>query len=178
MSFSRGAYSPDPAPAVEGRGKNQEAQATASPKGALGRVETGTIVQSVTAAVERYLAQRSATGSGGLAGAPVSSPALQEVVTGVVEQYLANRESPKSAPACGCGAKPAAKGTSVPAAGGAPARVEPPAPSVTIVDFVCEDDVRRAIALGKKIFIGPRTIVTPSARELAGPGEILVRAER
>jgi len=35
-----------------------------------------------------------------------------------------------------------------------------------------------ALAHGKKIFIGPRTIVTPSARELAAPGEILVRAQR
>ena len=47
-----------------------------------------------------------------------------------------------------------------------------------IVDFVCESDVRAALARGKKIFIGPRTIVTPSARELADPGEILVRAQR
>jgi len=37
---------------------------------------------------------------------------------------------------------------------------------------------RAALAHGKKIFIGPRTIVTPSARELAAPGEILVRAQR
>jgi len=58
----------------------------------------------------------------------------------------------------------------------------PPAPRptteatvVAIVDFVCEDDVRRAIAESRKIFIGPKTIVTPSARDLAGPGDILVR---
>jgi len=49
------------------------------------------------------------------------------------------------------------------------------APVVAIVDFVCEDDVRRAIAESRKIFIGPKTIVTPSARDLAGPGDILVR---
>jgi hypothetical protein len=56
--------------------------------------------------------------------------------------------------------------------------VEPPAPAVTISDFVCESDVRAAITQGKKIYIGPKTIVTPSARELAGRDEILVQAQR
>jgi len=32
---------------------------------------------------------------------------------------------------------------------------------------VCEDDVREAIKDGRKIVIGERTIVTPSARDLA-----------
>jgi len=49
---------------------------------------------------------------------------------------------------------------------------------IEIADFVCEDDVRAAIQNKKKIFIGPRTIVTPAARDLAAPGEILVKAER
>jgi len=49
---------------------------------------------------------------------------------------------------------------------------EPPQPAIT--DFVCEDDVRKAIAQSKKIFIGPKTIVTPSARDLAGPHDILI----
>jgi hypothetical protein len=42
------------------------------------------------------------------------------------------------------------------------------------VDFVCEADVRDAIKEKCKIFIGPRTIVTPSARDLASPSDILV----
>jgi hypothetical protein len=41
---------------------------------------------------------------------------------------------------------------------------------------VCEDDVRAAIRDGLKIYVGPRTIVTPSARDLAGPSDILVLA--
>jgi acetaldehyde dehydrogenase (acetylating) len=44
------------------------------------------------------------------------------------------------------------------------------------VDFVCENDVRDAIRDKRKIYIGPRTIVTPSARDLAGPSDILVLA--
>lgn len=49
---------------------------------------------------------------------------------------------------------------------------EPPKP----VDFVCEADVREAIRENRKIHIGPRTIVTPSARDLAAPSDILVLA--
>lgn len=53
-----------------------------------------------------------------------------------------------------------------------------PVPAPAIVDFVCEDDVRKAIAQSKKIFIGPRTIVTPSARDLAGPHDILILTKK
>ena len=50
------------------------------------------------------------------------------------------------------------------------------APAAPPLDFVCEDDVRAAIREKRKIYIGPRTIVTPSARDLAGPSDILVLA--
>jgi hypothetical protein len=33
--------------------------------------------------------------------------------------------------------------------------------------------VAAAIAAGRKIFVGPKTIVTPSARDLAGPANVL-----
>jgi hypothetical protein len=60
----------------------------------------------------------------------------------------------------------------------APAANTPAEPPVKIVDFVCEDDVRDAMKQSKKIYIGPKTIVTPSARELAGRFDILVLAQR
>jgi hypothetical protein len=44
------------------------------------------------------------------------------------------------------------------------------------VEFVCENDVRAAIRDKCKIYIGPKTIVTPSARDLAGSSDILVLA--
>jgi acetaldehyde dehydrogenase (acetylating) len=59
-----------------------------------------------------------------------------------------------------------------------------PAPKVErpeaqpVTDFVCEDDVRKAIAQSKKIFIGPKTIVTPSARDLAGTHDILIMTKK
>jgi acetaldehyde dehydrogenase (acetylating) len=45
-----------------------------------------------------------------------------------------------------------------------------------VVDFVCEEDVRQAIRLARKIVIGERTIVTPAARDLAEAHRIFVTA--
>ena len=43
------------------------------------------------------------------------------------------------------------------------------------VDFVSENDVRDAIAAGKKIFITAKTIVTPSARDLGEERDIFAK---
>jgi acetaldehyde dehydrogenase (acetylating) len=42
------------------------------------------------------------------------------------------------------------------------------------VAFGCEDDVREAVKAGRKIVIGERTIVTPSARDLASAHRVFV----
>jgi hypothetical protein len=46
-----------------------------------------------------------------------------------------------------------------------------------VVDFVCEADVRAAIKDDRKILIGPRTIVTPAARDVPGASETLVMTQ-
>ena len=104
----------------------------------------------VVAAVQRYLAKR------GVEEAP-------QMTSSVVDRFLAAKRSP---------------GRSTPAA--APQTTsETPAPApLEISDFVCEDDVRRAIAQSKKIFIGPGSIVTPSARDLALHNDTLVLTEQ
>ncbi len=43
-------------------------------------------------------------------------------------------------------------------------------------EFVCEDDVRLAIREGRKILIGERTIVTPSARDAGEAVKVFVQA--
>jgi len=45
------------------------------------------------------------------------------------------------------------------------------------VGFVCEDDVRAAIQANSKILVGRKTIVTPSARELAEDNDVFVVAD-
>lgn len=44
-----------------------------------------------------------------------------------------------------------------------------------IYDFVCEEDVKRAIAAREKIYINSKTIITPAARDLGEAHEIFVR---
>jgi acetaldehyde dehydrogenase (acetylating) len=119
----------------------------------------------VAAAVQKYLAERGLAGSAATPAAFAASPAVS-----VVDRFLAAKKvepSGAAASSCGCDA-PETK----------PAPPQPPQPEIAIVDFVCESDVRDAIQKKHKIYIGPRTIVTPSARELSGSHDILVLAQR
>jgi acetaldehyde dehydrogenase (acetylating) len=57
------------------------------------------------------------------------------------------------------------------AASAAPRGDQIPSPA----EFVCEEDVRRALRAGTTILVGERTIVTPSARDLGTEKGVLVR---
>ncbi|HSB16032.1 MAG TPA: aldehyde dehydrogenase family protein [Bryobacteraceae bacterium] len=136
--------------------------------------------QSIAAAVEQYLAARGIRleGERPAAATPVPAAAVVPQVSDIVDRFLAARRAagPAIAPAkeasCGCPVHPPAP----PAPGAAPPA--PPAPEVQIVDFVCENDVRAAMRDSRKIFIGPKTILTPSARDLGERENVLVVAQR
>jgi acyl-CoA reductase-like NAD-dependent aldehyde dehydrogenase len=115
--------------------------------------------QAVVSAVERYLAKRGVTQT-------------QPVVSDVVDRFLAAKRS-------GVPAVAAESAVSAPAAANLTAATPlAPAAPLPIADFVCEEDVRRAVAQSKKIYIGPKTIVTPSARDLALRTDTLVLTEQ
>ncbi len=64
-----------------------------------------------------------------------------------------------------------------------PEASKPSAPEVKasepkIVPFVSEGDVRLAITRQEKIFVGPKTIITPSARDLASSHEVLIESKQ
>jgi acetaldehyde dehydrogenase (acetylating) len=44
-----------------------------------------------------------------------------------------------------------------------------------VYDFVCEEDVRRAIAAKEKIRVNSKTIITPAARDLGEEREVFTR---
>ena len=50
-------------------------------------------------------------------------------------------------------------------------------PAVQISPFVSENDVRRAMTRSEKIFVGPKTILTPSARDLGMEHEVFIETE-
>ena len=60
-----------------------------------------------------------------------------------------------------------------------PASIQPKATSsmngAKPVDFVSEDDVRRSIQKGEKIYITAKTIITPAARDIGEPAEIFAK---
>ena len=44
-------------------------------------------------------------------------------------------------------------------------------------EFICEDDVRSAMREGRKLVVGEKTIVTPSARDLGESQRVFVQSE-
>ena len=60
--------------------------------------------------------------------------------------------------------------------------LEPPKPKTekketNPVGFVCEEDVRAAVLANSKIIVGKKTIITPSARELADANDVFISAD-
>ncbi len=92
---------------------------------------------------------------------PKASPA--EVAAQVVAEHVgpARTETVPYAPKAET--KPAAPET------------KPAAAQIKVAEFVSENDIRMALARKEKIFIGPKTIVTPSARDLGDSHEILIQ---
>jgi hypothetical protein len=77
---------------------------------------------------------------------------------------------PAPAPAIAQSAKPEEKSASLPAV----AHASAPASQISVVEFVSENEVRAAIAQREKIYVGPKTIITPSARDLGDAREVFV----
>jgi acetaldehyde dehydrogenase (acetylating) len=110
----------------------------------------------------------------------------REEIAAIVDRFLANRP-PESAPP----APPMAAPVSTPQSADAPrndysasignggaareSAKASPANGRKAAEFVSEDDVRRAIQKGEKIYVGPRTIITPSARDIGDPAEVFAK---
>ncbi len=71
-------------------------------------------------------------------------------------------------------AEVAARAFSAKADGKTTAAPEIAAKDIQVAEFVDEMDVRLAVTKRQKIYIGPKTIVTPSARDLGGSEDVLV----
>jgi acetaldehyde dehydrogenase (acetylating) len=101
---------------------------------------------------------------------PASAPSAQTLAAAAAIPAAA----PVSAPAAtsSAGEKPRVAVASA-GAGGAGSTGDS-GQTVNVVGFVSENEVRTAISQGEKIYIGPKTIVTPSARDLGGEHEVFV----
>jgi acetaldehyde dehydrogenase (acetylating) len=115
----------------------------------------------------------------------------REDVAAIVDRFLSTRGVGQTTPAAS--APPATAAQPAPAGNGGTTQTAP-APSARpvapagnggaqspsangrkAVEFVSEDDVRRAIQKGEKIYVNARTIITPSARDLGEPAEVFAK---
>jgi hypothetical protein len=124
-----------------------------------------------TASLQQPAVVRAAPSASGGSGTPKVS---RQEIAAIVDRFLANRE-PEPAPPL---PSPAAARPDQKVDIGGPRK-----PSSTAstngrkaAEFVSEDDVKQAIQKGEKIYVGPRTIITPSARDIGDPAEVFAKA--
>jgi acetaldehyde dehydrogenase (acetylating) len=128
---------------------------------------------AIAALVDRFLADRHVHASQGVTGAPVPDyPAAIPPPPPPVVEARPTPPLPSS--------QWAASGQASSPASQSPRQTENTVSSVQqttgrIYDFVCEDDVKRAIKAGEKILINGKTIVTPAARDLGEERDVFAR---
>ena len=119
-----------------------------------------------TEPVQATIAAPSPQGSASfIPAASASSPHNRAAIAELVDKFLAAR--PASTPAPSAAPPPEKK-------------PEPPPQSKNngpkAAEFVCEEDVRKALAKGEKIYINAKTILTPSARDLGNEREVFAKS--
>lgn len=117
----------------------------------------------IAAIVDRFLAGRTVE-------APDATTPSPEVEAG--SMYVESKNPPPPAAA--------SSGNGGGDSDGARATAVRPAPAASTngrkaTDFVSEDDVRRAIQKGEKIYVNARTIITPAARDMGEPAEVFAK---
>jgi len=133
-------------PAVSAQKVVQPVAAAKEPAVAGGKIDR----QEIAAIVDRFLAGKRVE--------PVSSPLPSPVIESEAgSMYAAPPPKPASPPPP------------------PPPAVRPATNGAKAVDFVSEDDVRRALQKGEKIYITAKTIITPAARDIGEPAEIFAK---
>lgn len=120
--------------------------------------------QTIARIVEQVFTARGIPRRG---NAPAASPSIPEA--GAVTAPKSDAEKSASASEA-LPSKPAPPS----AAGPAPHPLPPP---VEVAEFISENDVRMALTRNRKLYIGPKTILTPSARDLGNDHDIFVMTD-
>jgi acetaldehyde dehydrogenase (acetylating) len=186
VSMEAAPQSPVILPEAKSEEKKPVATAPAS-AGSTGGVDRAAIAR----AVETVLAaQGIARGSGAPKSVAVPPPAAKElaspssIAAEIADRFFGSSARPKADSA----------DTSSTVSSGTPKTAEAPVPTAPAPDagkkpaplpkaaieiqvFVSENDVRRAMTRSEKIFIGRKTILTPSARDLGLEHEVFVETE-
>ena len=158
-------------PAVTARETSQPAQPTRSPAPSFQPVVSasgGKINrEEISAIVDRFLARRRPEELEQSSPATLPLPIEAEAGSMYSGSSSGARDSNRMRPDNGDSADrpdPTSVRTSTTASSGR-----------SVVDFVSEDDVRRAIQKGEKIYINAKTIITPAARDIGEPAEVFTK---
>jgi acetaldehyde dehydrogenase (acetylating) len=133
-------------PATTAQKVAQPVTASKEPAVAGGKIDR----QEIAAIVDRFLAGKRVEPS----SSPLPSPVIESEAGSMYAAPSPKPAAPAPAP---------------------PPVVKPSTNGAKAVDFVSEDDVRRAIQKGEKIYINGRTIITPAARDIGEPAEIFAK---
>lgn len=111
-----------------------------------------------------------------LAGRPEEREKLRATMQGPVEAEAGSMYSePSSRSGDGGGARSANVHISTQPSSNRASVTAAAANDRATVDFVSEDDVRRAVQKGEKIYINSKTIITPAARDIGEPAEVFAK---
>lgn len=127
-----------------------------------------------------------------------AAPLTDEAITNLVDRFLAERKQSKAKSAVAShqvaavktapaeAPKPKEANTASEKTAAPATKAEPAVKTDTnddksksapkAADFVCEDDVKRAVRDKQKIYVNAKTIITPSARDLGDINEIFARS--
>jgi len=167
LSSSAPSYAPSPAPVAQRPGQGQVVG------GAGGKINR----EDIAAIVDRFLAGRQPQEtSRGTSESRQSSNAPAEPESEAGSMYTGPSRSQRDTGNVGQAGNGGRSGSvsssaSSTAANAANTSVNGRAP----VDFVSEDDVKRAIQKGEKIYINAKTIITPAARDIGEPAEVFAK---
>jgi acetaldehyde dehydrogenase (acetylating) len=130
---------------------------TAADRPAVRAASTGTTVDraAISALVDRFLAERHVNQQAQQTGRQTVVPAAEDQAETLPQGQPGTRASTQT------------QANSVSSNGG---------PGGRVYDFVCEEDVKRAIAARERIYINQKTIITPAARELGEEREVFARS--
>ena len=142
--------------------------AAANPSGVPDRQAIARVVERVFSARGIPRGGAASTETATKTASKLAPPSAAEVAARAVAEHIAAAR-PGATRATSAAVPGAVKAEEKPAPSAKPAAAE-----IKIAEFVSENDIRIALLRKEKIFIGPKTIVTPSARELGDTHEILV----
>lgn len=166
MSTPAPSYAPSPALAAQRPGQRQTV--VGSGAGKINR-------EDIAAIVDRFLAGRQPeeTSAETSESRQPSSRTVTEPEAG--SMYAGPSQSPRearNAGQAGSGGRSPSASSTAHAANSSVMGTNGKGP----VDFVSEDDVKRALQKGEKIYINAKTIITPAARDIGEPAEVFAKA--